>query len=172
VGNACVAGARSQETTEGISIVITHTPKTKRHAKPSSAQLIARIYRKQLAMEANQSDIGDVVIEVKDGIDEMRSAVAMLSQRMESYRETTKTLTDHCARLLKEKETLQRQVERLRAPTRMLSHTRVMPPTIQCAFVSTHVDGVPCGVCGYGGGAPSPSIEAEALVWQWPDRTL
>lgn len=43
---------------------------------------------------------------------EMRSALAMLSQRMESY----SVIVDHCARLLKEKEILQRRLDAMLNP--------------------------------------------------------
>lgn len=70
---------------------------TKRHAKPTAAALANRMYRQQLAHHKD----------VETHIDETRSALAMLSQRMESFR----VLADHCARLLREKETLQKQIE-------------------------------------------------------------
>jgi hypothetical protein len=78
----------------------------KRHAKPTTAQLISRIYRKQIAIENQLVDIGIIALAAKDEIEdtraEVRGALAMLSTRMESFR----VLADHCARLLREKETL------------------------------------------------------------------
>jgi hypothetical protein len=55
------------------------------------------------------------------------SGYNMLSQRMESLR----TVVDHCTRLLKEKETLQRQVEMLRgAPDNGPTHISDLPSSV------------------------------------------
>lgn len=170
---------------------------TKRHTKPTSAQLVQRIYRHQLAMES-----------------EMRSALAMLSERVESINEcaqllhiilydskearednlstlpslrraidresqgaahlrvTARTLADHCARLLREKETLmaiarpeleRRQREAndymampvpggvlMTATERELRHAANSHiRTGGCMFAASHRIGVPCAVCGY-----------------------
>lgn len=93
----------------------------KRHAKPTTAQLTGRIYRRLLEVQANQADIGEITLDVKDELretrDEMRSALKMLSMRLESLTDLVQILTnshtgtfatviDHCARLLREKETL------------------------------------------------------------------
>jgi len=122
----------------------------KRHAKPTSAQLLARIYRRQLAMES-----------------ETRSALAMLSTRMESFR----VIVDHCARLLKEKETLMSMIDQQRGLNEPVWENpmptggggaklgTIMPSAtgtngapsqltnVTCAFASTHRPGVRCAVC-------------------------
>src|SRR6267142_2629384 len=95
----------------------------KRHAKPTSTQLLARIYRRQLAIES-----------------ETRSALAMLSTRMESFR----VIVDHCARLLKEKETLMSMIDRQRGLNEPVLEN---PMPVTCAFASTHRPGVRCAVC-------------------------
>jgi len=129
----------------------------KRHAKPTSAQLLARIYRRQLAMES-----------------ETRSALAMLSTRMESmYDElhrndclthrriealtdlvqiltdshtgTYATVVDHCARLLREKKTLMSMIDRQRGLNEPVWENPFPSPS--CAFASTHRPGVRCAVC-------------------------
>jgi hypothetical protein len=77
---------------------------TKRHAKPTSAQLVARIYRKVVAMDSLLTDTIDANGEALDAIN---SKLGLLMERVSSLN----PIVDHCARLLKEKETLQRQVE-------------------------------------------------------------
>ncbi len=154
----------------------------KRHAKPSSAQLVARIYRKQIAMES-----------------EMRSALAMISARVDSMYEdshkndrmlqlilydskearednlatlpalrraidreaqgqahlrvTARTLADHCARLLREKETLMKIVD-MGAIQQCVNQAnafiarRANGHSALCGFASTHQPGIVCQVCG------------------------
>lgn len=113
----------------------------KRHAKPSSAQLIHRVYRQQIALRAQ--------------IDTIKSGQAMLSERMESFR----VLADHCARLLREKETLmkmgslhtdyERLVERFSEQVKQANNFMARGPNGQlCPFESTHRPTIPCGVCG------------------------
>jgi hypothetical protein len=98
----------------------------KRHAKPTTAQLVARMYRKQIAMEAHLAETRKYISDndyhlgvnertIRDKFNVVLSGQAMLSERVESFRETTKTLADHCARLLREKETLQKENATLRA---------------------------------------------------------
>jgi len=128
----------------------------KRHAKPTTAQLVARIYRQQLAMASNQADIGDIAINVNEELAEiraeMRSALAMLSQRVESFR----VLADHCARLLREKETLMKMHQAndymsfpqpLRFPKPVHVEGGVYPKP-KCGFVLLHRPGIRCAVCG------------------------
>ena len=71
---------------------------TKRHAKPTTAQLVERTYRQMLQFKLTLLN---------------QMALMRLDMATERHRdrEHMKTLADHCARLLKEKETLQRQVE-------------------------------------------------------------
>jgi hypothetical protein len=80
---------------------------TKRHAKPTSAQLVERTYRQMLQFKLtllNQMAL-------------MRLDIATERHR---DREHMKTLADHCARLLKEKETLQKQIEKMREPFKIV----------------------------------------------------
>jgi hypothetical protein len=69
---------------------------TKRHAKPTALQLINRLYRQSLA---NTRDVENQLAIIRLDLQESRLRA-----------KTVKTLIDHCARLLKEKETLMRQV--------------------------------------------------------------
>jgi hypothetical protein len=73
----------------------------KRHAKPTTAQLVARMYRHQLKFHS-----------------EIRSAVAMVHTRIDGM----SVLAAHCERLLREKETLQKQLAEEKAS--------VTPPTL------------------------------------------
>jgi hypothetical protein len=66
----------------------------KRHAKPTSHQLLARIYRRQIAADAR--------------LDAIESMVTLDSH---SRTLLMKTIADHCWRLLREKETLMRLVD-------------------------------------------------------------
>lgn len=67
---------------------------TKRHAKPTPAQLMERIYRHQIASD-KRLDAIEALME-HDGV----GRTVLL-----------KTITEHCWRLLREKETLMRMVE-------------------------------------------------------------
>ncbi len=149
----------------------------KRHAKPTSAQLIDRIYRKQIAFEAAMFAEHDIQTaqyrHVKDMLETLMSGQRMLSERMESFR----VLADHCARLLREKETLmkmrpslhtdyERLIKRLPEQShslRPMTEPNVKNPLTQandfmshanndamnnCSFAGTHQRGIICGVCG------------------------
>jgi hypothetical protein len=109
----------------------------KRHAKPTAQQLANRTYRKYIDM---QHDIKTLM-----------SGQRMLSERMESFR----ILADHCARLLKEKETLmtQRANDSMTFPQRAtLPHELLVEggpyPAPTCSVISLHRTGVRCAVCG------------------------
>ena len=104
----------------------------------------------------------------------LRRAIDRESQGSAHLRVTARTLVDHCQRLLKEKETLQRQVEAMKnaplfpydsaaaisqpwpnAPRSVsVPMTFIKPPDFQaarhgaCAFASSHRAGIRCGVCG------------------------
>ncbi len=125
----------------------------KRHAKPTSAQLLNRVYRQQIALRAQ--------------IESIASGQAMLSERMESFR----VLADHCARLLREKETLMKM-------QKSAAWNGITPETAECirslgtgslhndyeiliqqypnhenqlaccSFAGTHRPGIKCGICG------------------------
>lgn len=104
--------------------------KSKRHAPPNVLGLINRIYRRQLAMQS-----------------EHRSALAMLNQQFESLR----TITDHCTRLLREKETLMKMVDALR--------DQALTPT---AILRER----------YGGILRPMSADGDQAVYEWPDKSL
>lgn len=151
----------------------------KRHAKPTTMQLTARIYRRLLEVQSNQADIGDIVVNVNEELSdirgEMRSALAMLSERLESFRDefaafrvsadmrqdTLRTLTDHCVRLLREKETLMRMHQAndfmAEAPrdfttadmsVKCYEHPVARAAGWGCGFKLLHRVGVRCAVCG------------------------
>jgi hypothetical protein len=123
---------------------VTRRP-TSRHAKPTAAALVSRIYRHQLA--------------VKSDLESLRSGQAMLSQRLESFR----ILADHCARLLREKETLMTLLGRQRIERQVASANTYMGLPARgngCAFSNLHRAGILCAVCGT---TPTP---------EWPDRAL
>lgn len=116
---------------------------TKRHAKPTTAQLVARIYRKLIAIEANQADIGMIALDAKEAIGEMR-----IESR--ATMGTVKILTDHCARLLREKETLMKRVQLKEANDFMARVPTVYErvPGELCVFAHLHRENIECGVCG------------------------
>ncbi len=158
--------------------------KSKRHAKPTSAQLVARMYRRQIALE---TEIMQLSIRERDRdlvsinrLDSLASGQRMLSERMESFR----VLADHCARLLREKETLMKRqkdatwngitpetaecIRSLRTGSihteaeqlfkRFESRANKYPYSSvdpsKCSFASSHVIGIVCGICGTRGGPP------------------
>jgi hypothetical protein len=116
---------------------------TKRHAKPTSAkkrkppttaQMVGRIpkwltgFEERLTnqMKAMQRDneknarlLEVILYDSKEAREDNLPTLPRLHRAIENgdahLRVTARTLTDHCARLLKEKETLQRQVERMQA---------------------------------------------------------
>jgi hypothetical protein len=70
---------------------------SKRHAKPTAAHLSERTYRK--------------VLELKRIILNQMALIRLdIATERQSDRAITKTLADHCARLLREKETLQKRL--------------------------------------------------------------
>jgi hypothetical protein len=119
---------------------------TKRHAKPTSAQLIARMYRKVLAMDSLLTDTIDANGEALDAIN---SKLGLLMERVSALN----PIVDHCARLLKEKETLQRQVERMNidgAPT--LAAARAAHMTANLPTLNFEMRQYPCGCSATGNG--------------------
>src|ERR1700722_14541352 len=74
---------------------------TNRHAKPTAAALAERTYRKVLALRTTL-------------LNQMAHIRLDLAAERREDREHMKTLIDHCARLLREQETLQRQLYAVR----------------------------------------------------------
>jgi hypothetical protein len=70
---------------------------SKRHAKPTAAALSERTYRHVLAFKRTL-------------LNQMAHIRLDIAAARREDREHMKTLIDHCARLLREKETLQRQL--------------------------------------------------------------
>jgi hypothetical protein len=92
--------------------------KSKRHAKPTALQLAERTYRKVMALSREVADLRKL--------------------QLKSY-EAHLPLIDHCARLLREKETLQRQ----------LYAVQELKDSSPCAWRHSHRLGVRCGACGH-----------------------
>jgi len=81
------------------------TPRpSKRHAKTTALQLAQRIYRRQIAESAERARQFALL---RLDIAALLSGQEMLSQRMESLR----VVAEHCNRLIKEKEILQRRLD-------------------------------------------------------------
>jgi hypothetical protein len=122
---------------------------TKRHAKPTSAQLVARTYRKLLDVDTRLGMIRIHQLTQIERLEKLCSGQQMISQRLESLR----VIADHCARLLKEKETLQRQVERMKidgAPT--LAAARAAHMTANLPTLNFEMRQYPCGCSATGNG--------------------
>lgn len=79
---------------------------SKRHAKPTPAALTARMYRKLLKMDDILQDLAPAVSFLSSTCRQTREDVLANGRRLDAMR----VLADHCARLLREKETLQRQL--------------------------------------------------------------
>jgi hypothetical protein len=99
---------------------------TKRHAKPTAAVLLARIYRQNLEFKR-------ILLNQMAHI-----RLDIVSARRED-REHMKTLIDHCARLLREKETLMR----------LKDVSAYMAAPLRCAFADNHRINHTCHVCGH-----------------------
>ena len=114
----------------------------KRHAKPTAQQLANRTYRRLIALEKS---IATQLALVRLDIGSLHSGQHMLSERLESFR----VLADHCARLLREKEALMKQVASKEwdgiTPETAECIRDLMAP---CAVAHLHRPGVVCGVCG------------------------
>lgn len=130
----------------------------KRHAKPTSAQLLARIYRRQISLDAA---ITQLAIKERDRsflynarMDSLVSGQKMLSERMESFR----VLVDHCHRLLKEKETMQKELEKSKSPLSGYQSQLKQANTFMAQAIptpDTETIEYPCG-CSATGIAPLP----------------
>jgi hypothetical protein len=123
----------------------------KRHAKPTSAQLAARTYRHVLRLNERMEDYiatGDAIqaiertlhgllFDSKEAREDnlptlpalqremgaLTSGQEMFSHRLESLR----VIADHCNRLLKEKETLQRMVQTMKDASALVSRWAPSP---------------------------------------------
>lgn len=136
---------------------------TRRHAKPTAVALANRTYRKVIAVEHGFADLRQrlTVLEIQG--EQTRSGQRMLSERIESYR----VIVEHCARLLREKETVQRQLVEANEFMAELTRGSASPPPVlrdaisepkrvqatlvkpvACGFAATHIAGVKCFVCG------------------------
>jgi hypothetical protein len=83
---------------------------SKRHAPPSVLALVNRVYRKVIALEKIATDAAMIHVDNKIEIEAIGMRMASIVSSQKRINETLRTLTDHCTRLLREKETLQKQI--------------------------------------------------------------
>jgi hypothetical protein len=111
----------------------------KRHAKPTAMQLSERTYRKMLSLQREVADLRKL---------QLRSYEAHLP------------LIDHCARLLREKETLQRMLAIEIGKSYTVTGEKVIDETDWddlferrsqnlCHFVENHKPNITCSHCGF-----------------------
>jgi hypothetical protein len=121
---------------------------TKRHAKPTALQLAERTYRRVLAIERrlarDNAPITEPSLASLQAIGwGARKDINDLCHAMHAEFATLRTLTDHCARLLREKETLQRRLyavqESKTNPPQWLDD--IVPPQ---TTIHSHEPGKPC----------------------------
>jgi hypothetical protein len=154
---------------------------TKRHAKPTSAkkrkapttaQMVGRIPKWLMGFEErinnklalmslnttrNANLLQLLLYDSKEAREDNLPTLPRLHRAIESgeahLRVTARTLVDHCSRLLKEKETLQRQVERMKidgAPT--LAAARAAHMTANLPTLNFEMRQYPCGCSATGNG--------------------
>jgi hypothetical protein len=121
---------------------------SKRHAKPTTSTYLSRIYRRQIALKDN---INMMDVRCRLEFESMGSGQAMLSERMESMHDTIKILVDHCARLLREKETLMNKLRAAQEVVYPLMQENPIRWYHHCAVGHLHREGITCAVCGYMG---------------------
>ncbi|MHB8272787.1 hypothetical protein [Bradyrhizobium sp.] len=124
---------------------------TKRHAKPTAAALIERTYRHVLAFKRallNQMAYLrlDIAAARREDRTELMEELAIIKRRAAEAadaQEHVRILAEHCERLLREKETLQRQLyavkEMKQNPLQWLDE--IVPPY---TTIHSHEPGKPC----------------------------
>jgi hypothetical protein len=96
---------------------------SKRHAKPTAAALAARTYRKVLAMEKRlENQMALIRLDMQSLSLDMHSLAKFTAKTM-------RPILDHCVRLLREKETLQRQLSIMTAEQYTVTEEHV--PTVE-----------------------------------------
>jgi hypothetical protein len=112
--------------------------KSKRHAKPTAQTLAERSYRHVLALRTTLLNQMALI------------RLDIVTARRED-REHMKTLADHCARLLREKETLQRRlyaVQELKEPFSPAAIKDGTYKSLYCVKYERHRTGIKCDECG------------------------
>lgn len=126
-----------------------------KRAKPTPAQLAERTYRKMLALEKVMAFQLTELQTIKHRVGEQHAIADMVGflQRRHELDNTLKTMATHCERLLREKETLQKQLAMVCETT---SHQQqknddwwLQPVKGFCAVAHLHRDGVICAVCNH-----------------------
>jgi hypothetical protein len=116
---------------------------SKRHAKPTAAQLSERTYRRVLAIEKrlarDNAPITEPSLASLQAIGwGARKDINDLGHAMHAEFATIRTLTDHCARLLREKETLQRIVTEMKDSATYMSHPlKLWEHTTECTTANS-----------------------------------
>lgn len=126
----------------------------KRHAKPTALSLAERAYRKTLALEKAMAFQLTELQTIKHRVGEQHAIADMVGflQRRNELDNTLKTMATHCERLLREKETLQKQLAMVceTASYKQQKNDDWLEPVKGfCAFAHLHRDGVICAVCNH-----------------------
>jgi hypothetical protein len=103
----------------------------KRHAKPTAAANAARTYRKVLAMNAQLEEVHYEVRGLRSAANQNAATVNGIQLNLNG---ALRTITDHCSRLLREKETLAKQVQSMVDSEKMASK----PGFLGSAFGATN----------------------------------
>jgi hypothetical protein len=123
---------------------------SKRHAKPTAQQLVERSYRHVIGLKRvlmkdateNRQLIRNDLKGIYDYIAEMDRHIGIQERTLRSH---VLALADHCARLLREKETLMRRLALTGA--KPAKWEDFMKGT--CPFADNHRLNHACGVCGH-----------------------
>jgi hypothetical protein len=116
---------------------------SKRHAKPTAQTLAERSYRHVIGLKRvlmkdateNRQLIRNDLKGIYDYIAEMDRHIGIQERTLRSH---VLALTDHCARLLREKETLMKHIY---TPKRIYEEAK-------CAEWKAHRQGIRCAECG------------------------
>ena len=133
----------------------------KRHAKPTAAALAERTYRKVLKFHSTLlNQMAHIRLDIaaarREDRTELMEELAIIKRRAAEAadaQEHVRILAEHCERLLREKETLQRQLYAVKE-----MKTEALTPTPQqlerrdhnlCHFIENHRLNHQCSACGY-----------------------
>jgi hypothetical protein len=116
---------------------------SKRHAKPTALQLVERSYRHVIGLKRvlmkdateNRQLIRNDLKGIYDYIAEMDRHIGIQERTLRSH---VLALADHCARLLREKETLQRIVTEMKDSATYMSHPlKLWEHTTECTTANS-----------------------------------